>query len=510
MKRSRRKFLKFIATGSASIATANFLSCDFFGEKRKRPNIIIFLSDDLGYGDLGCYGNPIIKTPNIDKFATEGVRFTDCHSGGTVCSPSRAALLTGRNPYRCGFYYILGGGAHLRREEITIAKLLQKNGYDTCFVGKWHLSRFYKENSGQPTPGDHGFDHWFATEVNAFGGPRNPKKFVRNGKRVGQVDGWYCDVIVREAVRWLKNRPDPDKPFFLLVCPHEPHTPLEPPDTYADAYDTPEVDRLEKTIRYGRVERPAKDLSKLKKYYYGTVTQLDHAFGNLIREIDAMGFRDRSFVFFTSDNGPENPVNFDESRGKWEDPIRDRCFGTPGPLRGMKRWVYEGGNRVPGIARWPGQIKPDSISHELIDGKDLLPTFCQMAGIAIPTDRKIDGVSILPVLKGRKIERKHPCCWMFPAYEDTYFRMPQMAMREGDYVLVGWFNKKPKEQLIMDWIKSARLEKFELYNLRNDVGQFDDLANEEPERVKQMAVDMKKLWQDIQTDGPYWDKWKQK
>ena len=162
------------------------------------PNIVIFLVDDLGYGDLGCYGHPVIRTPHIDALASEGVRLTDCHSAGTVCSPSRASLLTGRTPYRTGFYTIAGPeGSPLRKEEITLATLLKSKGCDTCFVGKWHLGKF----KGQPDPGEHGFDHWFATEVNAFDGPESPGKFVRNGTRVGPVADWYCDAIVKEAIR---------------------------------------------------------------------------------------------------------------------------------------------------------------------------------------------------------------------------------------------------------------------------------------------------------------------
>ena len=154
-------------------------------QKRKseynKPNIVVFLTDDLGYGDLGCYGNPIIKSPNLDKFAKEGVLLTNCHSGGTVCSPSRAALLTGRNPYRLGFYYILSKNTYLHSKEITIPEILKTKGYTTCFVGKWHLSILEKNKVNQPGPGDHGFDYWMGTTYNAFGGPENCKKFIRNG-----------------------------------------------------------------------------------------------------------------------------------------------------------------------------------------------------------------------------------------------------------------------------------------------------------------------------------------
>lgn len=187
---NRRTFIRQMTAAGLVVTVPGVFGCQIGPEAPVRPNFVIFLADDLGYGDLASYGNPIMATPNIDRLATQGMRFTDFHSAGTVCSPSRASLLTGRNPYRSGFYYIAGSGMHLQREEITVASLLSANGYDTCFVGKWHLSRFDREASTLPTPGDHGFDHWFATAVNAFEGPENPTSFFRNGERVGEVDGW--------------------------------------------------------------------------------------------------------------------------------------------------------------------------------------------------------------------------------------------------------------------------------------------------------------------------------
>ncbi|HUG55255.1 MAG TPA: sulfatase-like hydrolase/transferase, partial [Vicinamibacteria bacterium] len=176
------------------------------------PSVLLFLSDDLGYGDLGCYGNPIHKTPNVDALARAGARFTDAHSASSVCSPARASLLTGRHPYRLGLYYLVEKDAHLRREEISMASLLKARGYDTCFVGKWHVTRLGENNQGQPSPSDFGFDHWYATQHNAFEGPENPKDFLRNGTRTGPAGGWYCDVIVKEALEWLAKRPDPSPP----------------------------------------------------------------------------------------------------------------------------------------------------------------------------------------------------------------------------------------------------------------------------------------------------------
>lgn len=507
---SRRKFIQQLAAAGIVVSLPGAIGCQQALGEGKRPNFVVFLADDLGYGDLASYGNPIMETPNLDRLASQGMRFTDFHSAGTVCSPSRASMLTGRNPYRSGFYYIAGSGMHLREEEITVASLLSANGYDTCFVGKWHLSRFDQTTSAQPSPGDHGFDHWFATAVNAFEGPENPTTFFRNGERVGEVQGWYCDVIVEEALTWLKNRPDPDKPYFLYLCSHEPHTPVEPPDSYADAYDSPNVDQLEQSAQYGGVDRPEHDITANKKYYYGTVTQLDNAFGNLMTGLDALKDEQNTLVMFTSDNGPESPVNMDESRGEWDDPSRDRSFGTPGPWRGMKRFPYEGGHRVPGIVRWVGQIEAGTVNESLINGTDFLPTMLELAGVSLPTDRKLDGISMLPAFKGQNLERPAPVYWFFPAHEDTYYRMPHMAMRDGDYTLLAWLPTKDPDQLIMDWLKTSDLDRFVLYNIETDPGQTNDLAASEPQKLATMSAQMKAFWTEIRDDSPYWESWKMK
>lgn len=485
---------------------SSFTACK---KEENSPNILIFLTDDLGYGDLACYGNPIIKTPNIDQLAREGIRFTDFHAAGTVCSPSRASLLTGRHPFRLGFYYILGGGAHLRASEITLPSLLKTAGYETFFAGKWHLTQFDRPKSGQPDPGQHGFDYWFATVLNAFDGPESPSHFYRNGTPVGELNDWYCNLIVDEAIQWLEERPDHGVPFFMEICTHGPHTPINPPDSFADAYDSPEVEELENTIAYGYVPRlEGRDIEPNKKYYYGTVTQVDAAFGKLMTALDDLKLADGTLVLLTSDNGPEYPVNYLESRGEWDDPIRDRCFGSPGVLRGMKRFTYEGGHRVPGILRWPGNAPAGLVSEALINGTDLLPTICGLAGLSVPDDRTIDGENVLKAFRGKGFERERPLVWNAPTHEYNF--VPPMTLRDGDYLLVGFFNEKEPDQLWMDWVKTSKPLRYALYNLRNDLGQQHDLAADEPEKVEELAVKMKAIWTDIQQEAPVWEQWKSK
>jgi len=483
------------------------LGCQVSNEKKvdtqasEKPNIIVFLADDLGYGDLGCYGNPIIKTPYIDKFANEGVRLTDFHSGGTVCSPSRSALLTGRNPYRSGFFYIAGRDAHLKDEEITIAELLRDKGYETNFWGKWHLSVLEKEIRDEPGPGDQGFDYYMASTLNAFEGPKNFKKFILNGEPVGEVDGWYCDVIVDEASKWLKNKRNKKKPFFMFISTHEPHTPLAPPVEFSQAYNNAELNELGKGVKYGQVTRPEKDISKNKKEYYGTVAQLDAAFGRLMNTLETLQLKENTLVIFTSDNGPETPVTLEESLGNWDDPLRDYCFGTPGEFRGMKRFPYEGGHRVPGIARLPGIIPEGTVSNVLFNGTDLLPTIASLTGAEVPSDRPIDGTDAFNALLNKELTRDVSSIWFYPNHEDTYFRMPQISMRRNNFTLIGYLPEKADSTNLRDWMANNDPIRFELYDITLDPSQQQDISNQHPEVVSNMETEMISLWREMRDEG---------
>jgi len=471
------------------------------------PNVIIFLTDDVGYGDLAVYGHPVIKTPHLDRFAEEGVRMTDMHSAATVCSPSRASILTGRNAYRSGYYNIAGFfGTTLPENEISIAHLLKDAGYQTGFFGKWHLSRLESEN--EVSVNDMGFDYSFATTVNAFGtGPKNPVKFIRNGIPVGEVKGWYVDILVQEASEWITKSKNDGKPFFAIIATHESHTPIDPPAKYTSLYDNNKTDELSKNISYGGLARPKKDISAYKKEYYGTVTQIDDAFGNLMQLLEDQNLTDNTLVVFTSDNGPEYPVTFAESGGEWEDPIRDKCFGTPGNLRGMKRYPYEGGHRVPGLARWPGHIPAGIVSDKLFNGSDFLPTLCHLAGISLPNDRTIDGTNAFNAFKNMDYERELPPMWFFPLNYGFMPGMAHMAMRYDDYVLIGYLSPErgsyAKDQSV-DWIKTAVPAKFELYNIKKDEAQKNDLSDTETDVLMKLIPVMQSRWIDIRDEGPWW------
>jgi arylsulfatase A len=432
------------------------LSAEEKTEKPAKTNFLVILCDDLGYGDVGCFGNKTIKTPNIDKLAAEGMKLTACYASAPVCSPSRTGMLTGRTPYRVGVYDWIPAGSpmHLRRSEITIAALLQKAGYDTCHAGKWHCNGAFNSPE-QPQPGDLGFDHWFSTQNNAAPSHRNPVNFVRNGKPVGPTEGFSSAVVADEAIGWLEKRQDPRRPFYLYVCFHEPHEPIDSPE--------------ELVARYPQATKRGEAL------YYANVTQMDSQVGRLMQAIDRLKLRDDTLVFFTSDNGPET---LDRYQDAW------RSHGTPGPLRGMKLWLYEGGFREPGIVRWPGKTKPGQVCDEPVCNLDVLPTFCEIARIAPPADRALDGASFLPIFADKPIVRKQPLYWQY----DRALGWAKLAMRDGDWKILA----------------DAKLTKFELYNIKQDMREKHDLAAQEPERVKTLAARLKQIHAEVAAEGPRW------
>ncbi len=425
-----------------------------------RPNFVVVLCDDLGYGDLGCFGNKTIKTPCLDKLAGEGMRLTDCYASAPVCSPSRAGMLTGRTPNRLGVYDWIPHGSpmHMQRGEVTIAKLLSEAGYDTCHVGKWHCNGKFN-SPDQPQPVDHGFAHWFSTQNNASPTHFNPVNFVRNGQPVGPSKGYSSAVVAGEAIHWLKNIRDPKRPFCLFVWYHEPHEPIAAPAKYTKLY--PQATKRGEAL------------------YYGNVTQMDSQVGRLMDALDKQNLRDNTMVIFTSDNGPETLNRY---KSAW------RSHGTPSDLRGMKLWLYEGGIRVPGIIRWPGKTQPGQVCSAPICGLDVLPTLCKAAGIQQPTDRAIDGSCILPIFDSKPIKRKTPLYWQY----DRPLGWAHLAMRDGDWKI----------------LSDGHFKKFELYNIKNDVCEKTNLAEQEPQRLKEMAAELSRLHAQVKAEGPNWPNWK--
>lgn len=458
------------------IALGLAIACAGILRASDQPNIVLVLADDLGYGDLACYGAKDLRTPELDKFASEGLRFTSCYAGHANCSPSRAALMTGRTPARLGIrdWIPEDSPVHLRRGEITIATLLRGAGYATCHTGKWHLNGAFNQPS-QPQPGDHGFDHWFSTQNNAYPSHRDPDNFVRNGTPCGRIRGYAAQIVADEAIQWLETLRDKSKPFLLYVCFHEPHEPI---------HTAPEFGRL----------YPADDPSF--SGHHGNISQMDHAFGRIMRALDSEGLRDSSLVFFTSDNGPAiTPTH---------------PHGSAGPLRDKKGSLYEGGIREPGILRWPGKTKPGSTSDEPVCSLDLLPTVCAIARVEPPKDRKLDGASLLPLLDGKPLARPTPLYWHF----NRAFNGPKVALRDGDWKVLATLDKPPPDKgnditakSEADF-KSAEPLAFQLYNLREDIGEKNDLAAAQPARLAEMKEKLLAKYHEVRDESPTWPEWK--
>lgn len=443
-----------------------------------RPNIVFILCDDLGYGDLGCQGHPSIRTPHLDRLASEGLQLSSCYASAPVCSSSRAGLMTGRTPNRTGVYDWIpdGHSMHLPSTELTVATLLQRAGYATAHAGKWHLNGTFNQ-AGQPQPGDHGFQHWFATQNNAAPSHENPSNFVRNGESVGELEGYSCQLVAGEAIRWLKEGRDKDRPFFLNVWFHEPHEPVASPKKMVESYPGA--------------------CNEDEAQYFANVSNMDAAVGRLLAALKEQGLDQNTLVWFSSDNGPETLNRYRGAR---------RSYGSPGPLRGMKLHIYEGGIRVAGILRWPGVIAPGRKEDTPVCGVDFLPTAAALAGMEPPSDRVLDGMNLRPLLEGGELKRERPLFW-------AYYRalgLPKVAMRDGDWKIVAHWdgpvdplggNVNPRS---MHLIKHAELTRMELYHLRSDWGETRDLSARYPDVLQRMETALRKTYLEVRAEGPEW------
>lgn len=412
-----------------------------------QPNILVIMADDMGWGDSGTYGHDVIKTPNLDKLAAQGVKFTQGYAAAGVCSPSRSAILTGRTPYRNGVWRHLSGfePAHLRASEITYPKLMQEAGYATGHFGKWHLlSKDQFKDEKYPHPGDHGYDYWFATQNNAIPSHQNPNNFIRNGKPVGKMEGYSAPLVADEAINWLTTKRVPVKPFLMSVWFHEPHKPIKTDINFKAMYPNENAKNKE---------------------YFGNISQMDFALGKILDVLESQGLAQNTIVIFTSDNGPVVSVG-----------------GSSGGLRGFKRYDFEGGIRVPFLLRWPGHIKPGTQSNIPVIGTDIFTTVLTVSNVKVPEDRTIDGVNLLPAATGNKLTRSTPLFWrthVSPADN-------RVALREGDYKIVA----------------NDTLTEFLLFNVEADANETNDLASKMPEKLKTMKKLLIDTWQNISAEGP--------
>jgi arylsulfatase A len=454
------------------------------------PNFIIILCDDLGYGDLACYGHPHIRTPHLDRLAAEGIRFTHAYSAAPVCSPARVGLLTGRHPHRAGIFDWIPAAkpgvsenrslVHLRRAEITLPALLRSAGYHTALAGKWHCNADFNSQR-QPQPDAAGFDHWFATQNNAAPSHADPVNFVRNGLPVGKIEGFSCQIVVQEGIRWLEERnhpQQPPQPFFLKIAFHEPHEPVASPADIVGSYQD--------------TARNPKEAD-----YFANVTNLDDAVGKLLAALDRLDLAENTLIFFTSDNGPET---LDRYAGA------GRSYGSPGQLRGMKLWTTEAGCRVPGILRWPAQVRPGQTLETPVSALDLLPTFCELAGASTPPGHHLDGTSLVPLLHGTPPRRDQPLFWVYySAINDQ-----RAALRDGPWKLLAKLDHGalPRAMNLTESraprYRAARLTDFSLFHLERDPGEADDLAATEPEVLAELVAKLEKLHAGLVADMHVW------
>ena len=429
------------------------------------------MADDLGYGDLGCYGQKVIQTPHLDRMAAEGMRFTDCYAGSTVCAPSRCVLMTG---YHTGHALVRGNGlVPLRPDDVTVAELLREAGYKTGIFGKWGLG----EADSTGIPNRQGFDEWFGylnqrhahnyypeylwhnqrkarlrNEVNHVIGGRDR---TPGGVATKKVD-YSHDLIAKEALAFL-DRHRRDR-FFLYLPFTIPHANNEAGDRGMEVPD------------YGPYA--GKDWPEPQKGHAAMITRMDRDVGRLLAKLKELGIDGRTIVFFTSDNGPHR-----EGGGNPE------FFHSSGPLRGYKRSLHDGGIRVPGIARWPGKIRPGTTSDLPWYFADFLPTACRLAGVEAP--RGIDGISIVPTLLG-PISQQYS---EQPKHEFMYWefhegRSSKQAVRMGSFKA----------------IRPSPAAAIQLYDLRTDLAEARNVAGEHPEVVAKIADYLKTA----RTESEHW------
>ncbi|MCM8533804.1 MAG: sulfatase-like hydrolase/transferase [Lentisphaeraceae bacterium] len=433
---------------------------------KERPNVVIFLADDLGFKDIGCYDGPV-KTPTLDGLAAKGSKFSDFYSGCAVCSPSRATLLTGRHHIRTGVYSWIHDASqksHLLESEVTIAEVLKGQGYSTAHVGKWHLGLPYEKFKNKPTPDKHGFDYWMATGNNAMPSHKNPNNFVKNGKKLGKIEGYSCQIVVDEAINWLDNHRKKDVPFFLNVWFHEPHAPIASPKEISDTYKG----------------------DKRAQVYSGTIDNTDRAIKRLVEKLEQVAPKEDTIIIYGSDNGSYRA---------------DRV----GNLRARKGSNWDGGIRVPGIFYWPGKIPAGKTIKTPAGLVDILPTLCDILEIENPQDKHIDGSSLKSLLIPEQgdFKRHQPLFWHLQKSR------PVVAIRDGKYSLVAEpdYELSTSNMFKEEWIpaiKQGTYKNYQLFNLEEDPGQKHNLAANKPELLEKLKKKLLAINKSVMSEGTDW------
>lgn len=459
----------FLITLNGLALTSSFAS-------EKKPNIVFILADDLGYAELGCYGQKKIKTPNLDQLSTEGMKFTQHYTGAPVCAPARCVLMTGKHLAHAeirgnrdsGNGKKFPGQWPLTADAVTMAEVLKEAGYATGGFGKWGLGP--SDSTGSPIK--QGFDRFYG-----FNCQRNAHSFYppfldsdeqevtinknpipgHSKKKTGEViaddyraENYAADLVLDEALKFIDA--NKDKPFFLYLPFIEPHVSMHPPQAWVDKYPKSWDDRPYRGQR-GYIPHPRPNAG-----YAAMISDLDEHVGSILARLEKHELTDNTLVIFTSDNGATHNVGG----------VNTEFFDSMGGLRGKKGSCYEGGLRMPCIVRWPGKVKAGSSTDAASYFPDWFPTLTSVAGAKLP-DEQLDGVNLVRVLEGGEIPKRHePMTWEFNGYGGI------VAIRDGQWKALrrGLKTKKPG-----DW---------ELYNIATDRNETKDVAKQHPEIIQRM------------------------
>jgi len=435
-----------------------------FAAAAEKPNVVVILADDLGYGDLGCYGAtaPGIATPNLDRLAQQGMRFTDWQSNNSVCAPSRACLLTGRYPPRSGFVIVPHSFNERQRrhlglyqDQLTLSKMLKQVGYKTAVYGKWHLGYEHEY-----MPLQHGFDEYVGWLDN-FPVGKKPLPLYRDNTKTDRKILFedIHQLLTDESVSFIKRAKAEKKPFFLYLSHYLVHGPWEPSRRFATDEEWAARQQFKGGIN--------------QKVYPAMVRELDWHVGQVMKALKEEGLEDNTVVFFTSDNGP------------WLTPNLVRSAGSAGPLRGSKFNTFEGGLRVPGIVRYPGVIPAGKVSDEMVCTMDIFATVVDLVGAKLPKDYVVDGKSLLPILSGQpNASSPHDLLLGYAGANLQFVRTGRWKLylpRTPD--MVPFYSQRQWGRGTIDNLKAPQL-----FDLASDVAEQKDVASKHPQVVKELLA----------------------
>ena len=463
---NRRRFLQSIGASAVAMAGSGCASvATSAAPERKKPNIVYIIADDLGYGDLSCYGQTHFQTPHIDGLAKEGLKFTQHYAGSTVCAPSRCVLMTGLHT---GHSYVRGNKEHkpvgqepIPADTVTVAERLKAAGYATGAFGKWGLG--YPGSEGDPV--HQGFDEFFGYNCQRNAHRYYPDFLWHNEKRVDLDRKTYSHLLIMErALDFIRRHKD--RPFFCYMPVTIPHAAMQAPEKYVAPFRKTFSEFADTVGRYAGTETKNPVAA-----FAGMMTVLDESVGQVLALLAELSLDEQTVVMFTSDNGPH-----------YEGGHKPDFFDSNGPLKGHKRDLTEGGIRVPMLARWPGRIRPGSTTDHISGFQDVMPTLCDLAGTAAPDG--IYGLSFLPTLLGQADRQKaHPYL-----YWEFYEHGGKRAVRKGRW------------KAIQTGLQKKPVGPVRLYDIEKDLGETTDVADAHPEIV----AEMKRLFAEAHTPSAIW------